>query len=307
MKEPFIVLCSEITRNNALSLMRWLKDDEVRKYLSDTHDVSTDIAQVLDRVHLPVLTHLFNQDGRFYIVRDRHNAEVGFVRLIVKSTETEIVIVIGDKRNWGQRLGSSAIRESLRLAFFEWRSPRVVANIHRANRRSIRAFMNAGFSLTHETPAMLRFAITMDEYLALLQRERSCSSDICMTRLDQDRLRALIDAYANETAECDMLTALGRELDRAAVIEPARLPPDVVSMNSRVRLSVDGAASEILLVYPADDGRSTEELSILSPVGVAIIGCSEGDDIRWEFPAGPAAIRIDKIMYQPEAAGDYHL
>ena len=306
MKEPFIILCSEISRSNAQSLMRWLRDDEVRKYLSDTHDVSEDIARVLDRVHLPVLTHLFNQNGRFYIVRDRHNAEVGFVRLITKSTETEIVIVIGDKHNWGRRLGSSAIRESLRLVFFEWRSPRVVANIRRENRRSIRAFENAGFKLIRETPEMLRFAITMEEYLALLRRERNCSSNICMTRLDQDRLRALIDGYGGGPAECDMLTALGRELDRAAVVDPTLLPSDVVSMNSRVQLSIDGAESEVSLVYPTDGGGAGG-LSILSPVGVAIIGCSEGEDIRWELPTGSATISVDKIMYQPEAAGDYHL
>jgi len=71
MTEPFIFLSPEVTRENALTLIQWLKDEEVRKYLSDPQDVSSNIEQVINRVHLPVLTHLFNRGGRFYMAYNK--------------------------------------------------------------------------------------------------------------------------------------------------------------------------------------------------------------------------------------------
>jgi regulator of nucleoside diphosphate kinase len=165
MKEPFIFLCPEVTRQDALSLIGWLRDDEVRKYLSDSHDVSLSIEQVLEKVSLPVLTHLFSRDGRFYMAYTKDNIPVGFVRLLVKDSETEIVIVIGDRKNWGKRLGTSTIRESLKIAFFELRSKRVIARIHTENKRSIRAFLSSGFIPGHESASMKSFTLTMDDYI----------------------------------------------------------------------------------------------------------------------------------------------
>jgi len=92
MKEPFIFLCSEISRENAVTLIKWLKDEEVRRYLSDSQSVSNDIEQVVNRVNLPILTHLFNQNGRFYMAYNKQNVPVGFVRLIKKGDAYEIII-----------------------------------------------------------------------------------------------------------------------------------------------------------------------------------------------------------------------
>jgi regulator of nucleoside diphosphate kinase len=117
MRDPFIFLCSEITREDAFSLMSWLQDDEVTKYLSETDNVSDDIQAVLDRVNLPILTHIFNQNGRFYMVYNKQKRPVGFVRLILNSSETEIVIVIGDRKNWGKRFGASAIGKASKSHF----------------------------------------------------------------------------------------------------------------------------------------------------------------------------------------------
>jgi len=75
-------LSSEISRENAVTLIKWLKDEEVRRYLSDSQSVSNDIEQVVNRVNLPILTHLFNQKGRFYMAYNKQNVPVGFVRLI---------------------------------------------------------------------------------------------------------------------------------------------------------------------------------------------------------------------------------
>lgn len=82
MSKPFISLCPEITRANALNLMDWLSDEDVVRHLSDSRHVSRHIEQLIDRVQLPILTHLFNQGGRFFMAYDRDDLPVGFVRLI---------------------------------------------------------------------------------------------------------------------------------------------------------------------------------------------------------------------------------
>ena len=104
MNKPFISLCPEITRANALTLMDWLEDEDVTRYLSDSRHVSRFIEQVIGRVQLPILTHLFNQGGRFFMAYDRHDEPVGFVRLVKKGPDCEMVLVIGDRENWGRKL-----------------------------------------------------------------------------------------------------------------------------------------------------------------------------------------------------------
>jgi len=189
MKEPSIFLSSEITREDALTIIRWLQDDEVRKYLSDTNDVSAQIAQVISRVNLPVLTHLFNQNGRFYMASDKEGVPVGFVRLLISNTETEIVVVIGDRANWGKKFGTSTISESLKIAIFELRSARVVAKIHKENTRSIRAFLRSGFSQVHETLKSKILSITMEDYIDLLRGGLALSNTIVITEIDHARLQ----------------------------------------------------------------------------------------------------------------------
>lgn len=308
MNEPFICLCSEITRGNAFELIRWMEDDGVREFLSDTRRGSSDLAQVLERVNLPVLTHLFNSDGRLYIAYDRQNVPVGFVRLVVKSAETELVVVIGDRENWGRKLGSGTIQESLKIAFFELRAPKVVAKIHKGNIRSIRAFSSAGFRLAQETSALLRYEMTMEEYLMHLRKKRLEPGEIFITPIDRQRLKKVIDESLEGQTNMDKsMRALEREINRAKVVESARITPDVVTMNSRAIVYLDGKERELSLVYPHEAELSRKCLSVLSPVGTAILGYREGDEIEWQVPSGVANIKIGKILYQPEAAGDYHL
>lgn len=308
MNEPFICLCSEITRENAFELIRWMEDDRVREFLSDTRRVCADLAQVLERVNLPALTHLFNSDGRLYIACDRQNVPVGFVRLVVKSAETELVVVIGDRENWGRKLGSGTIQESLKIAFFELRAPKVVAKIHKGNIRSIRAFSSAGFRFAQEMPALLRYEMTMEEYLMHLRKKRLEPGEIFITPIDRQRLKKVIDESLEGQTNMDKsMRALEREINRAKIIESERIAPDVVTMNSRAIVYLDGKERELSLVYPREAELSRKCLSVLSPVGTAILGYREGNEIQWQVPSGVANIKIGKILYQPEAAGDYHL
>ncbi|NLY43733.1 MAG: nucleoside diphosphate kinase regulator [Clostridiaceae bacterium] len=308
MKEPFIFLRSEVTREDALKIIDWLQDNEVRKYLSDNQDVSESIRQVIDRVNLPVLTHLFNNKGRFYLVHSRDNNPVGFVRLVTKGDETEMVIVIGDRKNWGQRFGTSAIHESMKIAFFELRSSKLVAKIHKKSKRSILAFLNAGFTIERESLYMKYFSITMNEYLRLVRRRAVLVSQIYITETDKFRLNELIveELYMDKQMNI-IIRDLKHEISRAKIVDSRNIPEDVITMNSRVLLCLNGNDMEISLVYPRDADESKSNLSILSHIGTAILGYREGDKIEWEIPSGTAEIFIKKILYQPEAAGDYHL
>jgi regulator of nucleoside diphosphate kinase len=309
MKEPFICLCPEVTRENALAIIRWLEDVEVRKYLSDTQDVSFQIRQVIDRVGLPILTHLFSAGGRFYIIHDKKSRPVGFVRLVIKNAETEIVIVIGERNDWGRRMGTSAILESMKIAFFELRSAKMTARIHPENKRSIRAFLRAGFRVASEMPGIKRLEITMQEYLNFIRQGGSAlTAQVVITELDQARLTKLVQDETHHGAVPESsLKELEGELARAKIVNSFKVPPEVITMNSRVSLRLGEEEMEVSLVYPPEADWSSNRLSILSPIGTAILGYREGDSIRWKVPSGVTEIQIRKVIYQPEAAGDYHL
>jgi len=75
-------------------------------------------------------------------------------------------------------------------------------------------------------------------------------------------------------------------------------------MNSRALLKIDDDPMEVALVYPDDADAGEGSLSVLSPIGTAILGCRKGDLVEWEVPSGTTAIRIEDVLYQPEAAGD---
>ena len=126
--------------------------------------------------------------------------------------------------------------------------------------------------------------------------------------LDHKRLMRLIeDALNGVTEQSNSLRSLQVELTRANVVNAEELPRDVVTMRSRVLIMLEDEEKEITLVYPNEANRSTGKISILSPIGTAIIGYREGDVINWLTPGGLKRIRIKKVLYQPEASGDYEL
>ncbi|WP_034386585.1 bifunctional GNAT family N-acetyltransferase/nucleoside diphosphate kinase regulator [Comamonas composti] len=303
MNKPFISLCPEITRTNALTLMDWLEDEGVTRYLSDSRHVSRFIEQVIGRVQLPILTHLFNQGGRFFMAYDRHDVPVGFVRLVKNGADCEMVLVIGQRDNWGRRLGASAIREGMKLAFFDMRAEKLIAKIHPDNARSIKAFVRSGFVLESETPAMKSFAMGSERYLRLLRESPAVhAAEIYITELDQARLRGLV-----ELEQGPDIFELEHEIERAIIVDPRQVAEDVVTMNSKALLQVDDEALEVALVYPEDADDGAGKLSVFSDIGTAILGYKEGDAFSLRVPHRTCQIRIDKVLYQPEAAGDFHL
>lgn len=303
MSKPFVSLRPEITRAHALVLMDWLEDERVTRYLSDSRGVSRFIADAIDRTQLPILTHLFNQGGRFFMTYDRDDRPVGFVRLVKTGTDCEIVLVIGDHDNWGRSLGASTIREGLKLAFLDMRARTVIAKIHPDNTRSLKAFERCGFTLHSHSPGLTTLSMTAGNYRHLLRSgSLADASDIYITELDKERLENLI-AWEQGPVIAD----LEHEIERAIVVEPKAVGRNVVTMNSRVLLHLDDEALEVALVYPHEADDRAGKLSVLSEVGAALLGYQEGDAIDWTVSERTRRIRIERVIYQPESAGDFHL
>ncbi|MCC2970506.1 nucleoside diphosphate kinase regulator [Massilia sp. IC2-476] len=130
---------------------------------------------------------------------------------------------------------------------------------------------------------------------------------ILVSWLDMDRLDRMLDALP--AAQAGARDALLDELGRAGLAEPWEMPADVVTMNSRVRFAFDGADDEVTmtLTYPKDMNGNPEQLSILTPVGTALLGLKVGDSIRWQRPDGAMFdVSVRGIEYQPERDGQYH-
>lgn len=126
---------------------------------------------------------------------------------------------------------------------------------------------------------------------------------IQITRLDADRLDALLDMPS--ARQLPGLNALRVELERADVVEPAAIPADVATMNSRIKFVEDasGKTFELTLVYPQDAGKP-DSISILAPVGSALLGLRVGQSIQWPMPGGRSAeLRLLEVVDQPEANG----
>nr|WP_296751693.1 nucleoside diphosphate kinase regulator [Thioalkalivibrio sp.] len=130
---------------------------------------------------------------------------------------------------------------------------------------------------------------------------------LTLSSLDLHRLEQLLEAQPPEARASH--AALLEELDRATVVDPIAMPPTVVTMNSTVRFRTepDGKEFERTLVYPSGVDGSAEKVSILAPIGSAMLGLSVGDSIEWPAPrGGTMTVRIIEILYQPEASGEFH-
>jgi regulator of nucleoside diphosphate kinase len=114
------------------------------------------------------MTHLFNIDGSFYLIHAEDNSPLGFLKLVKKHKEVEMIIVIGEQNLWGQGLGKLSIKRGLDIAFFQWRVPRVIAKINSNNIRSIKAFENLGFVLEDDHTDTKVFSLSMDDYIKKL-------------------------------------------------------------------------------------------------------------------------------------------
>lgn len=131
----------------------------------------------------------------------------------------------------------------------------------------------------------------------------TCSHQIVITSDDHRRLTQLLHREFSQVAGCkSFLTMLKTELERAAVVDAAEVPSDVVTMDSVVELlDLDSGQRETFtLVYPEEENVREYLLSILSPVGTAILGFRVGDPISWPVPVGVRRMKVLDLLYQPE-------
>jgi len=127
---------------------------------------------------------------------------------------------------------------------------------------------------------------------------------IVVTRPDYDRLRLLVETVrARRRWEEIHLIALAEELESAEIVESDSVPPDVVTMRSRVRVldMVSGLASTYTICYPIEANLDAGRLSVLAPIGTALLGYREGDVVEWPVPGGVRVLKIEKLEHQPEA------
>lgn len=133
---------------------------------------------------------------------------------------------------------------------------------------------------------------------------------IYMTDFDLKRLRELVGVGITfKGKDAEYLRSLETELDRAHVVDSKTIPKDVVTMNSRVRF-VDlytGEERVCTVVFPSDANIEQDKISVLAPIGTALLGYRAGDTIEWRVPSGNKQVRIEEILYQPEAAGHFDL
>jgi regulator of nucleoside diphosphate kinase len=132
----------------------------------------------------------------------------------------------------------------------------------------------------------------------------------CFNAYDIDRIRGFLDLATEGGSErYRYLLGLKRELKYSQILSPEEMPADVVTMNSRVRindLSNSGTVT-VTLVFPQDADYEQKKVSILAPLGAALLGCHAGEEICYEAPGGSTRILIEEILYQPEAAREYSL
>lgn len=166
MNARSIQLRQEVFETDAWKIADWLDDHEVIQYLNEGQNVVNSIKQVIQRVNMPVLTHLFNQNGSFFIIIEEKQP-IGFLRLVPKGKAAEMVIVIGEKKKWGKGLGKKVIIQGLRHAFFEWRMDEVTAKINHKNERSIKAFKSVGFKPKKKLAKEMQYSISIGEFLKI--------------------------------------------------------------------------------------------------------------------------------------------
>ena len=132
--------------------------------------------------------------------------------------------------------------------------------------------------------------------------------EIVVTAFDQHRLRNLLEGFrrwhSRDRAHVDHLEA---ELDRAEIVLPVDVPVDVVTMNSEVAVRDMDSNEEMTfaVVFPSDADVSRQRISILAPIGTAVLGYRVGDTIDWKVPGRTRRLKIERVLFQPEAAGQF--
>ena len=136
-------------------------------------------------------------------------------------------------------------------------------------------------------------------------------TNIYITKPDHERLTKLIEIAREREGDANRkyLDRLEEELERAEVVQQKDIPADVITMRSTVRLKDLDTSEEMTyqLMFPTEANFDEGKISVLAPIGTAMIGYRRGDVIEWEVPSGVRRLRVEEVLYQPESKGEYHL
>lgn len=130
------------------------------------------------------------------------------------------------------------------------------------------------------------------------------NENIIMTVADHAELNSVITftGKVSERAKWE-LRLLENELKRARIVAPDEVPPDVITMNTRAELLdlESGERMELTLVLPTDENINDGRISVLAPLGTAMLGYRVGDEFEWHVPYGIRRLKVTRIYFQPEA------
>lgn len=129
---------------------------------------------------------------------------------------------------------------------------------------------------------------------------------ITISSADLERIESVLGSASSK--RLPVLDQLREELDRAKIVEPEDMPPGIITMNSSARCvdETSGKEYHFTLVYPSDANVDQNRVSILSPMGSAMLGLAKGQSIEWELPGGrKLKLRVLEVTYQPESEGEY--
>jgi regulator of nucleoside diphosphate kinase len=130
-----------------------------------------------------------------------------------------------------------------------------------------------------------------------------------ITITDYHNLIGLLEMALLKNKVSELLQGLRNDLRNAKRISQVNIPKTIVTMNSRVMLFDPQTGRQVILTltYPHNADLEKKKISVFSPLGVALLGATEGETITWEVPSGTSHLIIKKVLYQPEAEGHYHL
>jgi regulator of nucleoside diphosphate kinase len=136
-------------------------------------------------------------------------------------------------------------------------------------------------------------------------------TNIYITKPDYERLTTLIEIAREREGDAnrEYLDRLEEELDRAEVVRQENIPADVITMRSTVRVKDLDTSEEMIyrLVFPTEANYEEGKISVLAPIGTAMLGYRRGDAVEWEVPSGVRRLSVEEVLYQPESKGEFHL
>jgi regulator of nucleoside diphosphate kinase len=124
---------------------------------------------------------------------------------------------------------------------------------------------------------------------------------IVISRTDAARLRELLATRARAARDQDHLEELAEELERARIAESNEVPVDVITIHTRIQVLdlISGERRELTLVLPRESDAGAGRISVLAPLGIALLGYRAGDEVEWQMPGGLRRLRIERVL-QPE-------